>query len=74
VSIVEHVGVVDSRNYMVNNSLAKRVFGWEPEVCLQEGIMQIADAITDKTIWPSTDLRTHTLEWYKKLLQEGRLK
>lgn len=66
----EWYGQPDHRSYQVRFDKVRKAFGYQPQFKAEDGTREIVIAINEKRLDPD-DARTITVEWYKKLLNEG---
>lgn len=68
---VRWYGEEDRRSYRVRFDKIRSVLGYQPQFQPEDGVREVAAALREDRVRP--DLRTHTVEWYRKLMCEGVL-
>jgi nucleoside-diphosphate-sugar epimerase len=66
----EWYGDTDHRSYKVSFDKVKDIIGFIPSYDAEKGAKEVWDQLNDGTLDPD-DIKTITLEWYKKLLADG---
>jgi nucleoside-diphosphate-sugar epimerase len=66
----EWYGLPDHRSYRVDFTKIKKVLGFEPDYKAEDGAREVWNALKEGKVDPD-DIKTITLEWYKKLIAEG---
>jgi nucleoside-diphosphate-sugar epimerase len=66
----EWYGLPDHRSYRVSFEKIRKKLGFVPDYNAELGALEIWNALKEGKVYPD-DPKTITVEWYKKILQEG---